>query len=115
LTVDTETLTFEDTEHRRRLRFELLNIQHPETKQLIDELQEAKTAEEIQALIAKTDEATIGESDLSEILFALGPDGIGMMLKGALQSATTDEDVAYAAQLSAARHGLLESLQNFSS
>lgn len=111
----TETLRFEDNAQRRKIRLEMLKVHHPKTQDLIKRILGAKTEQEIDALLESVNPKEIDDADLAELLFASGPDGIGAMVKGALKTAENDEDVAFAAQLSQARHELLESLQNFSS
>jgi hypothetical protein len=110
-----ETLTFHDSDHRRRIRFEMLKLDDPRTKHFMEKAAQIETAEELDALIKGTDFTDVSDADFSELMFAIGPDGVTTMLHAALKTAKDDDDVSYAAELSHVRHGLLESLQNFSS
>ena len=114
-TVKPETLTFKDTDHRRRIRFELLRIEDPAMQKFMASAAQAESPEAFEKLVQSTDFSDLSDSDFSELMFAIGPDGVTSMLGAALASVKTDEDVAYAAELSHVRHGILESLQNFSS
>jgi hypothetical protein len=109
-----EALTFADTQHRRRLRFEMLRVDDPRLVHFLEKAQQVNTPEEFDALIKATDFTETSDGDFSELVFAIGPDGVTTLLGAAFDTVKTDEDVAYAAELSQVRHGLLESLQNFS-
>lgn len=113
--VETETLSFQDTDHRRRIRFELLRVEDPAMKKFLESAAQAESADAFEALVKDTDFEKLSDADFSELMFAIGPDGIGILLEAALKNVKNDEDIAYAAELSQVRHGILESLQNFSS
>lgn len=114
-TTTDETLTFRDTDHRRRIRFEMLKLDDPRMQHFMEKAAQTETAEALDALIKGTDFTEVSDADFSELMFAIGPDGVTILLHAALKTAKDDDDVAYAAELSNVRHGLLESLQNFSS
>lgn len=109
-----ETLKFEDSELRRRIRFETMNLQSDSLKDFVDSLANCSTPEEVQAAFEGMDFSDVAQSDFSELIFAMGPDGAGALIKGTLKTAKDDDAIAEAAELSDARHALLESLQNFS-
>lgn len=112
---ETETLSFQDTEHRRRIRFEMLKLDDPRMQHFMEKASQAGSAEDLDALIKGTDFSDVSDADFSELMFAIGPDGVTLLLHAALANAKDDDDVSYVAELSHIRHGLLESLQNFSS
>jgi hypothetical protein len=112
--VQAETQSFQDNDQRRRIRYELLKLEDPIVKDFLQNIATAKTEQEFQAVIEKTDFTKIANKDLMELLFAIGPDGVSVLVKTAIEQAQTDDDLMYAAELSNARHELLASLQNFS-
>jgi hypothetical protein len=114
-TTKDESLTFRDTDHRRRIRFEMLKLDDPRMQHFMEKASQTETADALDALIKGTDFTEVSDADFSELMFAIGPDGVTTLLHAALKTAKDDDDVAYAAELSNIRHGLLESLQNFSS
>jgi hypothetical protein len=113
--VTEETQAFVDNEHRRRIRFEMLRLHHPASQKFLKSLMTAPSVKEIQDILENADMSDVPGSDLAELLFAIGPDGITWLIHQALKSVQNDEDVAYAAQLSEARHEMLASLSNFAS
>ncbi len=113
--VKAEDQTFTDTDQRRQIRFELLNVHDAKLLGFVETAKSVSSVEDFQALVEKTDFTGVSNSDISELLFAIGPSGVTAMLHGALKHVETDEDVAYVAELSQARHEMLSALQNFPS
>jgi hypothetical protein len=110
-----ETLSFADTEDRRRVRFDLMKLSDPALLALVQKLQASTTEDEIYEAMQGADLNGAADADVLELLFALGPSGLTFMVATALAQAKDDQGILYVAELSNARHELYLSLQNFPS
>lgn len=108
-----ESLTFVDTDQRRGIRFQTLDLKSLALQPFLSQLEKVATPEDVQAAFEALDFEKVSDQDFSELLFAIGPDGISALLAGALATSATADDVTSVVQLSTARHELLVSLQNF--
>lgn len=108
-----EVLTFVDTVQRRSIRFQTLDLHGSILEPFLKKLESVSTPEDVQAAFEAFDIEQVSDQDFAELLFAIGPDGVSALLAGSLARATTASDIESVAQLSAARHELLVSLQNF--
>ncbi|MDO8649662.1 MAG: hypothetical protein Q7R81_07865 [Candidatus Peregrinibacteria bacterium] len=107
--VEVEQLTFRDTEDQQRIRVEFMDVQDKNLRTLRDKAREVKSEADLAKLADSLDLANVSDSDIEELFFALGPQGITVMIVPLLEKATGDEEVDLAAMLSTARHILLES------
>ena len=108
--VEKETYVFKDTPARAVLRFQMLRIRDKGLIKAKERIEAAKTDEERQAVLKTLDFSKIGDHDFSKLLFALGPDALGLMIADILSNAASKTDVEIAAALSGLRHLMLESL-----
>lgn len=113
-TVETETQTFEDSPRRRGMRFELLSVTDPELLKLKDAMQKAKTDAEMLKALQMLDISKIGDAQFTQMLFALGPDGLSHIIDNLLSGAPTTADIEAACAYSMLRHDMLESLLRYS-
>ncbi len=113
-TVTPEVLTYADTPERRAFRFQMLRVQDPQLIQFREKALQAMSDTTFIELASSIDLTRIDNRDLTQIVFALGPDAMGMIITGILQSATMKDDIELAAAFSALRHGMLESFADVS-
>ncbi len=110
-TVEIETLTFQDTPQRIAIRFDLFKPTDPDIIRFRDAAKKAKTDEEFSALAETLDLKKIGDAELTQLLFAVGPNFIGIVIADLLASVG---DLELVAALSSLRHAMLESLYHYS-
>ncbi len=109
-TVETETLTYEDSPKRQKIRFSFLNVIDPELVRLKNEALAATSDEVFLELARSIDIRKMEESQMADVFFALGPTVIGLLLAEILSQAKAKDDVDCVADLSSMRHVMLESL-----
>lgn len=113
-TVEPEVLTYADTPERRAFRFQMAHVHDEQFIRFREKAMTAKNAKEFMDLAATIDLRKIDNRDLTSIVFALGPDVMGMIIEGILQSVKNHEDLELAAACAALRHGMLESFHEVS-
>jgi hypothetical protein len=110
--VEAETGSYEDSDEKRAIRMGLLHLEDPALKALQKKAGEAKTDKDFAALVKSMNIETSEDTDIAQILFAIGPatltEVIGLLL---LNAGTSDDDMETAGILSVARHFLFESFQ----
>ena len=104
-----ETGAFEDTPLRKRLRFELLRLQHPKLTAL---QRDAKTLdpEALGAKLLETDLSDVPDADVAELFFAVGPAALTTLIAALVPQAETDDDLLRLAAATAIRRQLIVSL-----
>ena len=112
--VEAETLKYEDNPQRKQIRFEIMDLKDPALLKLKEQIKNAKSEAEFMKIAGKFDLRSIPDGDLTQILFALGPDQMSVFLGDLLKKVKTREDVEMAAGFAGLRHTMLDSL-NFSS
>ena len=108
--VEEETLSFEDSDTRRAMRFSLLRLHDSLLLKTREKILAAKTEEQFRGELKTLDFSKIGNSDFSRLLYALGPDALGMMVQDVLLNVSSKSDLELAAALSGLRHLMLEAL-----
>lgn len=108
--IEKETYVFKDTPARAILRFQMLRVHDPALLKAKQRIEKAKTKEETQEVLKTLDFSKIGDHEFSKLLFALGPDALGLMIVDVLTNAASKADIEVAAALSGLRHLMLESL-----
>lgn len=108
--VEKEEYHFEDSAERQMLRFRMLRMHDPVLLEYKKRLMAAKSNEELYEGIRSLDLSKIGDHEFVKLLFALGPDALGLMISDALQATQSKDDVELVAALSGLRHLMLESL-----
>lgn len=105
-----ETLSYQDSPKNREIRFMIARFHDPKLLEVRAKFTSVKTDEDFMALAASIDLSALSETDLGQILFALGPDAIGSLILAIFRTADSDEDLLMISHLSEARHELLQSL-----
>lgn len=108
--VKKEGLEFEDSPRKQAMRFQLMK---PKSKSLVafsKSIQKNPSQAELRKLIENLNFSQVSETELRQIFFAIGPSGLSALLQDALKNVKNDQDILFAADLSAARHILLETL-----
>ena len=108
--VEAETLSYADTPKNREIRFMITRFHDPKLLAVRDQFKKVKTDEEYMKLLQDFDISKVSEADLGQMMFALGPDAIGALIRGILQSSVTDQDLVMVSHFAELRHELLESL-----
>ena len=109
LLIKPETLSYTDTPERRAFRFQMLRVQDPQLVRFREQALQALSEEKFVDLAKTIDLNTVDNRDLTQIVFALGPDVMTMIITGILQGVTSQEDMELIIAFSALRHGMLES------
>lgn len=110
LSVEQETMTYEDTPQRRAIRLKQLSVTDSSLKKFLETAAFAGSDQEFSAMITSLDLTKISGDDIAEIMFAIGPDGTGIMILQALEHANSRDAVELACALSLLRHEMLDAL-----
>jgi hypothetical protein len=105
--VHDENLRYADDAKKRAVRLRLAKTPDNSTVELLSALAKCTTPAE---MAATADGACVGESDVLEAAFLMGPECLTSLLVNALHGAKNVDDIADAAELSALRHELLAAL-----
>lgn len=103
--VKSETLTYQDSPKRRSIRFELLSLKDPELVRFSNALKSDGSA--FAKAVGSLDTKKINDAEFTQLLFALGPEAMSLIINDLLSSA---DDIETAAAFSELRHAMLESL-----
>lgn len=114
LSVEQETMTYEDSPRRRGMRFALLAVKDPELVRLQESMRIAQSEADITKALQSFDLAKIHNADFTQILFAMGPTVIGMIIESLLATTSNSEDIEVVIAYSLLRHDMLESLTLYS-
>lgn len=109
-----ENHTFLDSTRRMMLRLSLVRLRSPSLIALRDKITAAATLEEAVAIIAQHDLKGTPDEDLSQIVFALGPDVMGQVIWSLIQHATSEAALDHVAVLSFLRHEILSAYAHVS-
>lgn len=99
-----ETIVYEDTPQRRRIRMQHARITDPRLQKMRSQISDDTTEAALQKSLENADFRDIPEADVREILYALGPDMLSSMIQVLLKAASTDKDIEEATAYSVARH-----------
>lgn len=102
--VQDESMDFIDSPKRLHTRLSLVRLHDPKLLTLRDRVQ---SGEDVLTAIKNLSIAEVGEDDLSELFFAMGPSLLTGFIMGLLSSAKTDADFLSIAALADIRHALL--------
>lgn len=102
-----ENHTFKDSARRMMLRLSLVRLRSPSLIQLRETITRAKTLEDAVAVIAEHDLRGVPDEDLSQIVFALGPDVLGQVIWTMIRDARSMIVLEQVAALSFLRHEIL--------
>ncbi len=109
-TVASETLSFEDTSEKSQIRFDLMRLEHP----LLEQLRKnggVKSAQDLADFMQKNDLSKLGQNDLSEILYVLGPNLVSAVIETMFTSVHNDDDLAGICAFTSLRHILFSAMQ----
>lgn len=99
-----DVMEYIDSEDRRRLRMSTVYVQDPRLKQFHDKAHSAITIEEATNMLQEIDLRDMHQTDVREILYALGPDVLSAIVGLLLRTAGGKEDIVEAAAYATARH-----------
>lgn len=100
---------FKDSARRMMLRLSLVRLRSPSLIQLRETITRSKTLEDAVAIIAQHDLKGVPDEDLSQIVFALGPDVLGQVIWTMIRDAHSMTVLEQVAVLSFLRHEILSS------
>ena len=108
--VKAEDGTFKDSEELRRIRFGLMHVQHPALQAVKrGAIEDFADDQKVLQLLLTVNPDDVNEDDMGELLFAVGPVGLGGFIANLLPQAGTDEHLNFIASLTNARHELFAS------
>lgn len=96
--------SYEDTALQRKIRLETMNVADPALTALRKKAAGASSQQDIDALLADVNLSALNNADFQEILYAMGPNALGMIISAMLREASADEMVEQVAALSSMRH-----------
>lgn len=114
LHIETEVIEYEDSPKSRAIRFEFFHPTDPEIIRFRDSAKSCKTKEDIVEVVKKLDMKKIGDADFTQMLFALGPGALELIIDEFLSSTASATDIEIVAAYSMLRHDMLESLDQYS-
>lgn len=108
--IETETLMYADTPQRMQIRVKNMQLSAPGLLVFKKKVTEATTVEEVTGLLSTANLTALSEDDLSELYFAMGPDGVSTLIVQMLPHVRSEEDLEALISLCVIRHSLLLSL-----
>lgn len=108
--IESETLTYVDTPQRKQIRVQNMKLSATALLNFKGKVTAGSTVEEMTTLLSTANLAALSEDDLSELYFALGPDGVSMLIIQMLPHVRKEEDFEALISLCVIRHSLLLSL-----
>ena len=111
-TIESEMLSYEDSEKKREIRARNMQLRHPSLLKLRERLTSTLTPKEVAAILATMDLSVLPEDDLAELYFAMGPTVISDLIGNLLKNVRTLEDFEALTSLTLIRHSLLLSLSS---
>lgn len=104
---DNESFPISDEPPRKLVRLKLLSLQDPALRRLQEKLSEMDDPDAAALELASLDLSAVSYDDLAELVFAMGPAPLSVLILHLLQSAKTDDDIGDIASLAFLRHELL--------
>lgn len=98
------TITYEETPEKRLARFRIMQIRGKALRAFQEKVRTATTTEEIDAMVQTIDIDQVDDIDLTEILYAMGPELMEQFIMYYLKKATSDEDIKGIAGFSTIRN-----------
>ncbi len=108
--VEMEKQKYEDTAKRRQIRFEFMDLHDKHLLEFREKAYGASSQREFEAIVETLDVTKLSEHDVRELFFAIGPDGMSLILYGLLSDAKTDDDLESISALTHIRSMLLKSM-----
>ncbi len=102
-----ETHVFTDSVRRMMLRLSLVRLRDPSLIALRDRITKAGTLDEAVSIISEHDLKGVPDEDVSQIIFALGPDVLGQVIWKLIRALHSKDDLEQIAVLSFLRHEIL--------
>ena len=99
-----ESGAYRDSDRQRVLRCSLLNFTDPKLIALQKSVINAKTPRELLRQAGSFDFSKASPSDMAELFFAIGPDGLSLLISGFLLQAKDQSTMCGIALLANARH-----------
>lgn len=108
--VEAETAQYTDTRQKQLIRLSLVRLHDPKLVALRESVQKCSTKEEVIALLQEKDLTDVGNDELAELFFALGPATLSGLIYAVLAQSSTDKDLEALAALTLIRHTMLSAL-----
>lgn len=105
-----ETITYENTMKRRNIRLKQLAVTEPGLQRFLQTAALATSEKEFLSMMSVLDLGSVSGQDIAEIVFAIGPDGVGFLIAQILEHAKSASELDLAVALSLLRHEMLISL-----
>ena len=102
-----ETAVIQDEPPRKLVRLKLLTLRDPSLQSLQQKLSSMNNPEEAASLLASVDLSAVPYDDLAELVFAMGPASMSVIIAHLLESAQSDEQLEDLSALTFLRHELL--------
>lgn len=103
-----------DSPQQRVLRAMFLHVEHPSLRELQQKAKQGLSDKEFVNLCRKIDLNKVPQTDLAELFFVVGSEGMSVFTSVLLQQAKNDDDLDSIAALSAVRRAFIESSQKIS-
>ena len=92
IAVEQETLTYADTLEDRQVRFEVMRLHDSALLSLRSRVLEVTSDQDFLSLAKSIDLSKMSDHDMTQLLFALGPDAMTAIIEDLFERATTRED-----------------------
>ncbi len=109
-TVESETLTYDDTPPRQMMRLSLVRLHDPKLLALRKQAEKCRSIEEAAVLMAGIDLKDVNDDDIAALFFGLGPAVIDQLIAEELPRVKNDQELEGIAALSQIRHSILSAL-----
>lgn len=86
-------ITYEDTPEKRLARFRIMQIRGKALRAFQEKVRTAATTQEVDAMVQTIDIDQVDDIDLTEILYAMGPELMEQFIMYYLKKASSDEDI----------------------
>lgn len=110
VTIETETITFEDSAEKREIRMRNLQVKDEGLHAIRGHIGSMKTAEDLIKLAQTFDFGSLSKDDLIELYFAMGPHPLTATIELMIPEMKTPEDLEELASLTFIRHGVVSVL-----
>lgn len=110
-TVEEESLTYKDTLQKQMMRLSVVRLHDPSLIKLREKAQTIINPQQMTDLLASQDLSLVGEDDLAQLFFALGPNVLSQLIAELLKKVKSDADMEGVTALTVIRHSILNALQ----
>ncbi len=108
VTVQEESVRFDDSEDALAVRRSLVAFQSPTLKALLPKLAKATSEAEVKDMLGSVNMDDLSDADVAEFFFLVGPEFVSLQIASLILAASSRADVEAIAALSEVRHTLLQ-------